>query len=331
MRALMMASAAVAIAAMGSLSLAQSEQKPAPTLMPGDMAPALTVTDWVQGEKFDAFNKGQVYVVDFWATWCGPCIAAMPHLTKTQADHPESVTVVAVDIWEKETWTKPERIKNVTDKVKSLGDKMKVRVAVDGDGSMTKTWFEAAGRDGIPSTFIVDQGGRVAWIGHPMEMDEPLEQILAGEWNINAFKAEYKNEIEQSKAMAELFQLLSTGQYDPFYEKANAYLGTYLKDDAMMLNQLAWIVATDERIEKRDLEFALKAAKRACEITEWKDPSLLDTYAHVLFSRGDAEGAVKWETKALDLCGPDTDEQLTSSIKDALAEFQGKAKEASVR
>lgn len=331
MRAWMMASAAVLVGAMGSLSLGQNEEQKAPTLAPGDQAPALTVTDWVQGQSFDGFKKGQVYVLDFWATWCHPCIQAMPHLTKVQAEHPESVTVVAVDIWENKDWSKAERIEKVTDKVKSLGDKMKVRVAIDGDGSMTKNWFEAAGRNGIPSTFIVDQAGRVAWIGHPMEMEEPLAKILAGEWDVNAFKTKYEQEMKKGKAMQELFQLLSKGDYKPFYEKANAYLDTYLKDDEMMLNQLAWIVATDERVEQRDLDFALKASKRACEITQWKDPSLVDTYAHVLFARGDLDGAVKYEKKALDLCGPDTDQQLLDSIKDALKEFQGKGKEASIR
>lgn len=331
MRAVTMASAVVAVAAMVSPALAQNEKQDLPSLMPGDLAPALTVTDWVQGEQFDKLAKGQVYVVDFWATWCGPCIAAMPHLTKVQADHPESVSVVAVDIWENKEWSREERIKNVTEKVKSLGDKMRVRVAIDGDESMTKAWFEAADRDGIPSTFIVDQGGRIAWIGHPMEMDEPLAKILAGEWNPNDYRKQYIEQIEQGKKMQEMFKLLSTRQYDEFYKQANASLDTFLKDDEMMLNQLAWIIATDERIQERDLDFALKAATRACDITDWKDPSLIDTYAHVLFARGDVEGAIKFEKKALDLCGPDTDERLKASFEESLKEFQGKAKEASIR
>jgi hypothetical protein len=46
---------------------------------------------------------------------------------------------------------------------------------------MAVTWMEAAGRDGIPSAFLVNTQGKIAWIGHPMELkDETIEAALAG-------------------------------------------------------------------------------------------------------------------------------------------------------
>jgi thiol-disulfide isomerase/thioredoxin len=61
----------------------------------GDAAPILRASKWLQGEEVKSFEPGNVYVVEFWATWCGPCVMIMPHLAELQAEYRDKgVTII---------------------------------------------------------------------------------------------------------------------------------------------------------------------------------------------------------------------------------------------
>src|SRR5882672_1844503 len=65
----------------------------------GDPAGPLDISDWVKGEAVDLENaKGKrVVVIEFWATWCGPCRVSIPHLTELQKKYaPRGVAIVGV-------------------------------------------------------------------------------------------------------------------------------------------------------------------------------------------------------------------------------------------
>ena len=82
---------------------------------------------------------------------------------------------------------------------------MAYRVAMDAvpdkekgsEGAMAKGWMTAAGQNGIPTAFIVNKEGKIAWIGHPMEMEKPLEKIIAGTWDLKEAREEKKKAAEQ--------------------------------------------------------------------------------------------------------------------------------------
>src|SRR5262245_37959460 len=68
-----------------------------PTLVIGSPAPALQAEKWVKGAPVASFEKGKTYVVEFWATWCGPCIASMPHLSALSRQYKDKgVTIVGM-------------------------------------------------------------------------------------------------------------------------------------------------------------------------------------------------------------------------------------------
>jgi thiol-disulfide isomerase/thioredoxin len=155
------------------------------TLAVGDDAPAFKVEAFVKGEPVKSFEKGKVYVVEFWATWCGPCVAAFPHLSKMQADFKDKVTFIGTNIWERPY--NSDTLEKVKTFVADQGDKMAYTVAFDGKAAaMDAAYMKAAGRNGIPSAFIVNQDGKIAWMGHPMSMDKVLEEVVAGKYDLKA-------------------------------------------------------------------------------------------------------------------------------------------------
>jgi len=168
---------------------------------PGSAAPKLEIKTWLKGQPFTSFEKGKIYVVEFWATWCGPCLQSIPHLTEL-AKANKDVTFLGVGIWEEQVGD------NLKDFVAKMGDKMDYNVAYSGNqDGMAVSWMKAAGQNGIPASFIV-KDGVIQWIGHPMGMDEPLAQIKSGKFDLAAFKAEYDKQAEiERKQMALMEEL----------------------------------------------------------------------------------------------------------------------------
>ncbi len=160
---------------------------PAAPLDPGDPAPPLNPAKWLKGAPVTGFEDGKVYVVEFWATWCGPCEANIPHLTELAHQYKDRVKITGVSIWESSDPTDSGYISKVRQFVEAEGDKMDYTVAVDGpQGDVATAWMTAAGEKGIPASFIVGKDGRIAWIGYPAGLSQALDQVLADKFDVAA-------------------------------------------------------------------------------------------------------------------------------------------------
>ena len=120
----------------------------AQTLKVGDAAPKLEVKSFVKGEPVKEFEAGKTYVVEFWATWCGPCKVSIPHLTELQKKYPE-VPFIGVSVWEQDqAWSSRSSTRWAT-RWPTASPSMPFPMAESGnEGAMAKTWMTAAGRNG---------------------------------------------------------------------------------------------------------------------------------------------------------------------------------------
>ena len=155
----------------------------AQTLRLGDQAPVLHPYEWIKGEPVTKFEKGKVYVVEFGATWCKPCIAAIPGLTRLQSKYKGQVKVISVFVKEINreplSTANPEYVAKVKDFVAKNGANMSYTVATDDPlKTVEKAWINAFGAGGgIPQTFVLDKEGRIA--GHFKGIaEEVLDELL---------------------------------------------------------------------------------------------------------------------------------------------------------
>lgn len=322
----------------------QPGSAPAASFGLGQPSPMIEVAEWIKGDSFERFEPGTVYVLDFWATWCMPCIGSIPHISELQERYKDNdVVVVGV--------SSPDARGNSLEKTRRFA--LEGAPTREGDvhqmdytvvfAKGRSTW-EAYARTGwdqsIPHVFIIDRQGRLAWHGHPIEMDEVLEKVAAGTYDIEAEAALARRRAELQTAARPMIdelrrehragnvtraidiaaevaaldyrlfadiatwryiQLVKVGRTDEAAEYAADLIERRWPDSWKPLNTFAWRIASDTRTAGRDLNLALHCAERALELTEGKQADVFDTLARVRFERGEIGSAIEAQEKALEL------------------------------
>jgi hypothetical protein len=141
-----------------------------PLLSQGSPAPKFEPGAVLRGPALAGLSPGTVYVIEFSGTQCGACVKAIPHLEELQRTYKEVVFL--------SVFSEPADV--VRRYLDGPGKGITQRVVCDPDQALLEAWSVAAGRSGIPHVFVVDGAGKIAWIGYPWDLDEPLARVVAG-------------------------------------------------------------------------------------------------------------------------------------------------------
>ncbi len=324
-----LAALGIALTALLGVTLGSMAQDP-PKLKAGSEAPSLDGLEIVSGES-DAFNAAldaKVTVVEFWATWCGPCKKAIPHLNEMSRQYrAQGLQVVGISVDDKRSPVDPF--------VKGKGDAMGYLVGWDKEKSLSGSWMKAAGQEGIPCTFVVSNR-KILWIGNPHDpkFESIVKLALSGRYdpeitpqaeklfaaargaarvgNFSEATQHYDKALELNPkvtfdAAIEKYRMIAEQQGDA--EGAQAWATACIElyaGEPGELSELALFLATNPTLKQHDLATASAAAAKAVDASSGADPFALSAQARVLFLQGDTAAAYAAQHKAYRLAPPES-------------------------
>jgi thiol-disulfide isomerase/thioredoxin len=316
-----------------ALLIATGAHAQSTTLKVGDAAPMIQVDKTIQGELP---KDGQPYVLEFWATWCGPCKKSIPHLNDLH-NRLQTKGMVILGISDESE----DKVKRY---VKQKGKGMSYPIAIcKKDKGVQRSFFKAAGRKGIPSAFIVGADRRIKWIGNPLDpqFDKVVVAVTSGRYDpvlqrkadpkleaarraakVRNFKQAYGHMDEVIALDNMVFIDVAMDKYrmmldqEKNQEGANAFADTMIQmysSKPQALQALGVFLASDPDLSQNDTGRARIVADMLIS-QKPRDVSSLSTSAAVAYHSGDFDRAVREQKMAWMYADPSAKPDLKASL-----------------
>jgi uncharacterized protein (TIGR03435 family) len=160
------------------------------TLKVGDKAPKINITDYILNIPKDKNIGGKFIVLEFWATWCAPCLSAVPHLNELHDNFKNRKDLLFLSM----TYEKPEKTKRTLEKIPFK------TVVVSDQTKLNEANFNV---DEIPHTVLIDNKGIIRWIGIPTELNSSVIENFLNGTNISKGNLTLPTEKKQEKVTEE--------------------------------------------------------------------------------------------------------------------------------
>lgn len=164
----------------------------------GEKAPNINVTYWIKNEPTDKNLSNKYIILEFWATWCGPCIAAVPHMNELQKKF-NGKDVYYISITDESVEKVQRTLKRIDFNSIVVTDLTKETQIKFGDGEK--------GLDQYPLTVLINNNNIIEWIGEPMSLDDEIMTRFWGSKGVEEKSGEIeKNEIAKAKDFLSLIR-----------------------------------------------------------------------------------------------------------------------------
>ncbi len=276
----------------------------------GDVAPALEIGEFVKGAPVDlSQGKGSnIYVLEFWATWCGPCRTSIPHLSAMQAKYKDK-GVVVVGISDEDA----ERVRPY---VEDMGESMEYTIAVDKNSATSRSYMGGFGVNGIPHAFVIDKGGRIVWSGHPMSgLEQIVDQLIAGKIDAQSIQR-----AEKARALGGVYfyLIIELGEQE-LAEKVGDRILECVEDNAQLASEIATTILSEPQLKEKTIAMAVRTARAAIQASGGADVEILSIYAQALYESGDRQQAIDHQKRAVALA---EDVGLKEQLQATLAQYE---------
>jgi thiol-disulfide isomerase/thioredoxin len=296
-------------------------------LMVGDDMPALTIDKWMKGGPIDIHEKGKVYLIDFWAAWCGPCVASMPHLSELSKKYKDDGLVVIGATSDDKWGNSYDQASKFLNDSKGAYDynfawlaesyrKDHKYKSIIYNPLITAVYDSAKYGYAFPQVFLVDRHGKIAFVGDGYSLQEDyIKTVLDDKHDISKERSKYIDQRITDGKLADISKAFTQKDYTETLR-----LGETILKSPSISSHTALVIGdmllNAEGIESHPdiVDLGFHAAQKGVELTNAVSPGYLSLLAKGYALKKNKEMAMATAQKAADLAQGDFQEAIKKDL-----------------